>query len=288
MISTRDDPPVTSWPVPDHLMIVARLRAAGCVFAEDEAALLADAATSADDLERRVTLRESGLPLEQVVGWAMFCGLRIAVDPGVFVPRWRTQFLVSCAVRLTAPASLVVDLCCGTGALGVALAMSLGRALGGVELYAADVDPAAVRCARRNVATVGGQVLEGDLFAALPAPLRGRVDLLLANVPYVPTTDLALLPPEARDHEPRIALDGGRDGLDVLRRVAAEAPAWLAPGGCLLTEVSERQAAAAKRIVGAAGLRPEVVTSDDDGATVVVGTGCAGAALPDWPDRRKV
>jgi release factor glutamine methyltransferase len=270
--------------------VVDRLRAAGCVFAEEEADLLLAEGGSVSERADRVARRVAGEPLEQVLGWAEFCGLRIAVGPGVFVPRRRTEFLVrEAATRAPRGGTpLVVDLCCGTGALGVALAMSLGRALGGVELYAADVDPAAVRCARRNVATVGGQVLEGDLFAALPAPLRGRVDLLLANVPYVPTTDLALLPPEARDHEPRIALDGGRDGLDVLRRVAAEAPAWLAPGGCLLTEVSERQAAAAKRIVGAAGLRPEVVTSDDDGATVVVGTGCAGAALPDWPDRRKV
>ena len=101
-------------------------------------------------------------------------------------------------------------------------------------MHAADIDPAAVRCARRNLGPAGGQVYQGDLYGPLPAGLRGRVDILLANVPYVPTSDVALLPPEAREHEARVALDGGPDGLDVLRRVAAGAPAWLAPGGHLL------------------------------------------------------
>ena len=139
-----------------------------------------------------------------------------------------------------------MDLCCGSGALGVALA----AALGGADLHAADVDPAAVACARRNVVPAGGQVHAGDLFAALPADLRGRVDVLVVNVPYVPSGEIALLPAEAREHEPRVALDGGPDGLDVLRRVAGEAAAWLAPGGRLLTETSGRQAAAAAQIVG--------------------------------------
>jgi release factor glutamine methyltransferase len=254
--------------------VVDRLRAAGCVFAEEEAVLLLAEGGSAGERAERVARRVAGEPLEQVLGWAEFCGLRVAVDPGVFVPRRRTEFLVREAAA-RAPRGgipLVVDLCCGTGALGVALAMSLGRALSGIRLYATDVDPVAVRCARRNVAGIGGQVLEGDLFGPLPAAVRGRVDLLLANVPYVPTAELALLPPEARDHEPRTALDGGGDGLDVLRRVAAEALAWLAPGGCLLTEVSEQQSATATRIVAAAGLRPDVVSANDDGATVVVGT----------------
>ena len=160
-----------------------------------------------------------------------------------------------------------MDLCCGSGALGVALA----AALGGADLHAADVDPAAVACARRNVVPAGGQVHAGDLFAALPAGLRGRVDILVVNVPYVPTGEIALLPAEAREHEPRVALDGGRDGLDVLRRVAGEAAAWLAPGGRLLTETSERQAAAAAQIVAGGGLAAQVVSDEDWGATVVIG-----------------
>jgi release factor glutamine methyltransferase len=241
------------------------LRGAGCVFAEDEAALLVAAATSDADLAAKVAQRVSGLPLEQVVGFAEFCGLRIVVEPGVFVPRWRTQFLVAQAVALTQPHAVVVDLCCGTGALGVALA----AVVPGVDLYASDIDPVAVRCARRNVEPFG-RVFEGDLFAPLPGALRGRVDVLLVNTPYVPTQEIALLPPEARLYEPAVALDGGADGLDVQRRVAAEAGDWLAPGGHLLVEVSERQAATSVAIFTSAGLTAWVAEDDELGATVVV------------------
>ncbi|MEW2516870.1 putative protein N(5)-glutamine methyltransferase [Actinacidiphila alni] len=248
--------------------VVAALRAAGCVFAEDEARLLIAAAGTPDELSAMVARRAAGLPLEHVVGRADFAGVRIELQPGVFVPRRRTEFLVEVAVGRTAPGDLVLDLCCGSGAVGVAVA----TALGGVRLHAADLDPAAVRCARRNVAAVGGRVHEGDLFAPVPADLRGQVRLLAANVPYVPTGDVPLLPPEAREHEALIALDGGPDGLDVLRRVLAEAPTWLAPGGSLLVESSERQAPTAVALFTAAGLRTRVATSDELYATVIVGT----------------
>ncbi|HEY5834888.1 putative protein N(5)-glutamine methyltransferase [Streptomyces sp.] len=251
--------------------VTATLRAAGCVFAEDEAHLLISAARTPDDLAAMVERRTAGFPLEHVVGWAAFCSLRIAVDPGVFVPRRRTEFLVRRAVahaaRTGGPGTVVVDLCCGSGAVGAALA----AALPGTRLYAADIDPAAVRCARRNVAPFGGQVYQGDLFAPLPADLRGRVGLLAANVPYVPTESVGLLPPEARDHEARVALDGGPDGLDVLRRVAAEAAGWLAPGGALLFETGQRQARTAVGIVRDGGLRPRVATDEESYATVVTG-----------------
>jgi release factor glutamine methyltransferase len=243
--------------------VVAQLRAAGCVFAEDEARLLLAEAHTSDELAVLVSRRVAGLPLEHVVGWVEFAGLRIAVDPGVFVPRRRTEFLVRQAVAL-APKT-VLDLCCGCGALGVAVAAGVS----GVELHASDIDPAAVRCARRNVA---GQVYQGDLYRPLPAGLRGRVDVLLANVPYVPTHHIGLLPPEARLHEPLVALDGGADGLDVLRRVAAEAPDWLAPGGSLLFETSEGQVTDAADVVTAAGLTARVVTSEEWNATVVIAT----------------
>ena len=248
--------------------IVTTLRAAGCVFAEDEAELLLSTATGPVELATMVERRVAGLPLEHVLGWAEFCGQRFAVDVGVFVPRRRTEFLVRQAAAIAAglPA-VVVDLCCGSGALGAALATTLGQ----VELHAADVEPAAVRCARRNVGALG-QVYEGDLFAPLPGSLRGRVGILLANVPYVPTDDVELLPAEARIHEPRVALDGGGDGLDVMRRVVAAAPQWLAPGGSLLVETSERQAARAAETVGSRGLTARVVVSEELYATVVVGT----------------
>jgi release factor glutamine methyltransferase len=115
-------------------------------------------------------------------------------------------------------------------------------------------------------------VYQGDLFEPLPAALRGRVDLLVANVPYVPTGEIGLLPPEAREHEARVALDGGADGLDVLRRVAADAPRWLAPGGHLLVETSQRQAPRAVAIVSRAWLVPRVASAEELAATVVIGT----------------
>ncbi|WP_100502288.1 putative protein N(5)-glutamine methyltransferase [Geodermatophilus chilensis] len=251
--------------------LVARLRAAGCVFAEEEAAALVAAARGPADLAAMVDRRVAGEPLETVLGWAGFCGLRVAVEPGVFVPRQRTALLVEQAVALlrAAPGTpVVVDLCCGSGAVGLAVATALGP----VELHAADVDPVAVRCARRNLDPVGGRVHRGDLYAALPAGLRGRVALLAVNAPYVPSAAVALMPPEARDAEPRTALDGGPDGTDLQRRVAAEARTWLAPGGTLLVETSARQAPLTAAAVRAGGMRAAVVRDDERDATVVLGT----------------
>jgi release factor glutamine methyltransferase len=270
----------------DEPLVVARLRAAGCVFAEDEARLLVAGARTPDELDAMVEQRAAGLPLEQVLGWAEFCGLRIAVDPGVFVPRRRTEFLVQQAVLLlhedsvlpetpgplARPGAVVVDLCCGSGAIAAALAAAVQDA----EVYAVDLDPAAVRCARRNVP---GHVFQGDLYQPLPARLRGRVAILAANVPYVPTGEIGFLPPEARAHEPRVALDGGPDGLEVLRRVAAEAPDWLAPGGHLLIETSDRQVPAAAAAFAASGLAWRTATSADLNATVLIGT-LPGGPLP--------
>jgi release factor glutamine methyltransferase len=247
--------------------IVARLRAAGCVFAEDEARLLTSAARTPVQLCEMLDRRVAGLPLEQVIGWAEFCGLRIAVDPGVFVPRRRTEILARHAVALAQPGQVIVDLCCGAGAIGAALAAAVPRA----EVHAADIDPAAVRCARRNIPGPRGHVYEGDLYAPLPGALRGRVGILAANVPYVPSGQIRFLPPEARAHEPPLALDGGTDGLDVLRRVAAGAPQWLAPGGHLLIETSDRQARQAAEIFAADGLTPRVARSAEFDATIVIG-----------------
>ncbi|HEY8718575.1 putative protein N(5)-glutamine methyltransferase [Pengzhenrongella sp.] len=277
--------------------VVTRLRAAGCVFAEDEARLLLAAAQTPTELAALVERRVAGFPVEQVIGWAEFCGLRIVVEPGVFVPRRRTELLVREALELlraaaagsTAAAAVeagaagasgaagatgpiaarpvVLDLCCGTGAVGAAIA----AAVGAIELYAADVDPAEVRCARRNLADAGGRVFEGDLYEPLPATLRGRVDVLVVNAPYVPSEAIRLMPPEARLHEARVALDGGADGLDVQRRVIEGAPAWLAPGGWLLIETSEAQAPHTAEAIARNGLVPRVVRSEDLDGTVVVG-----------------
>jgi release factor glutamine methyltransferase len=246
------------------------------VFAEDEADLLIAVASTRDQLDDMVRRRASGLPLEHVVGWAEFCGLRIAVSPGVFVPRRRSEFLVGQAIaaaRDSVPSGpwLVVDLCCGSGAVGVAVAASLST-LGPVELHAADIDPGAMQCARANVATVGGTVYQGDLYDALPPGLAGRVGVLVVNAPYVPTGEIALMPPEARLHEPLVALDGGPDGVMLHRRIAAAAPDWLAPAGCLLIETSERQAPQTVAAMTAAGLTTVVSADEEMDATVVIGT----------------
>lgn len=262
--------------------VVTTLRAAGCVFAEDEAALLLSVATDPDQLAAMIGQRVAGLPLEQIVGFAEFCGLRVAVEPGVFVPRRRSEFLVRQAVAAGRAGDVLLDLCCGSGAIGMAVAAALDSGAGtdpgadpdrgsSVELHAADIEPAAVRCARRNLQPIGGRVHAGDLFDALPPDLRGRVDLLVVNAPYVPTDAIALMPREARLHEPRITLDGGSDGVDVHRRIGAAAPAWLSAGGRLLIETSEQQAQATAEALSGNGLRVTIATSDEWPCTVVNG-----------------
>ncbi|GAA3864579.1 putative protein N(5)-glutamine methyltransferase [Leifsonia kafniensis] len=281
--------------------LVTRLRAAGCVFAEDEARLLLAAAETPAALAEMVDRRVLGLPLEHILGWVEFYGLRVEVDQGVFVPRRRSEFLVQEAAALAEPGAVVLDLCCGSGALGVALA----SVVPGIELHAADIEPAAVLCARRNVEGLGarlgraehvgqaghaghaghvghagqagqaghaGHVYQGDLYAPLPAILRARVDILMANTPYVPTDAIGLMPPEARFHEPHVTLDGGADGLDVQRRVAAAATEWLAPGGHLLVETGESQAATTAAFFASNGLDVRIATSEEFYATVVIGT----------------
>ena len=270
-----------------HENLTARLRAAGCVFAEDEARLMIEAAPTPEALEAMAGRRVAGLPLEHILGWAEFCGLRIAVDTGVFVPRRRTEFLVRQAAALLdawgmepgagRPAPVVVDLCCGSGAVGAALATLAGPAEPHcpIELHCADIDPAAVACARSNVLPLGGEVHEGDLYAPLPSRLRGRVRLLAVNAPYVPSAEIETMPQEARVHEPRACLDGGADGLEVQRRVAAGARQWLVPGGHVLIETSRRQAAQTAGIFRRHGLAARVLRSEELGATVV-----AGALVP--------
>jgi release factor glutamine methyltransferase len=264
--------------------IVATLRAAGCVFAEEEARLLIAEARTPDELGAMVDRRAGGVPLEYVVGWAEFCGLRIALDEGVFVPRRRTELLVhqaADAVRRPAgsdrPVSpvrtVIVDLCCGSGAVGAALF----AALPDVDVHAVDIDPVAARCARRNLGR--GQVYEGNLYDALPAALQGQVDILVANAPYVPSSAVGLLPAEARVYEPRVALHGGADGLDIVRLIAERAKLWLAENGHLLVETSERQAAQTREMFASNGLLPRVVSSSEWNATVVIGRRSSSAAL---------
>jgi release factor glutamine methyltransferase len=250
--------------------LVERLRAAGCVYAEDEADVMLASAASDDDLAGMLARRAAGAPLEQVVGWAVLCGVRVQVDADVFVPRRRSELLVreaaAAAQSVTGRRPVVVDLCCGTGAVGLAVVAQLDG-----ELHAADIDPAAVACARRNLEPAGATVHAGDLFDALPQALLGRVDVLVVNAPYVPSDEIRLLPVEARDHEARVALDGGVDGVALHRRVAAGARAWLAPGGSLLIETSERQEPLTSAAVHSGGLETTSVHDDDLETCVVIG-----------------
>lgn len=261
-----------SSPPRDFDGVVSALRSAGCVFAEEEARLLLAEASTPADLARNVQRRVAGVPLELILGWAEFAGRRIVVEPGVFVPRRRTELLVTEALALlperhTPAPAVVVDLCCGSGVVGAAIVHQAPW----VELHAADIEPAAVRCARRNVGPMGGQVHSGDLFDALPPGLRGEVRVLVVNAPYVPTEAIRTMPPEARLYEPVASLDGGADGLDFHRRVAAGSPGWLVPGGHLLIETSQRQAAGTSAILAAAGFDTRTVRSEEVDGTVVVG-----------------
>lgn len=245
--------------------LVAQLRTAGCVYAEEEALLLREAAEG-QDLAALVVRRLAGVPLEVLLGWAEVAGVRVRTAPGVFVPRARSGLLVRLAVQALAgtPCPVVVDLGCGTGALGVAVAHHRPDA----EVHASDVDPAAVACARLDLP--GDRVHHGDLFDALPAVLQGRVDALVVNAPYVPTPALATMPPEAREHEPRLALDGGPEGLDVQGRVAAGAQQWLATDGVLVMETSESQAQGTAGLLAGAGLRAEVHRDEELDAVAVL------------------
>lgn len=242
--------------------LAARLRAAGCVFAEDEARLLLASYDDRDGLDAAVSRRVAGEPLEHVLGFVDFDGRRFRLSPGVFIPRQRSQLLVEEAARLGG--RTILDLCCGCGALG----LSVQARLPGSRLIASDVSPEAVADARVN----GAEAVVGDLDESVPDDWRGTVDLLLCHAPYVPTAEIAQMPHEARSHEPHATLDGGADGMDVQRRLLAVASRWLAPGGHLLTETSHLQSEELADAAGAVGLRPRLVRDEERGAFVLVAT----------------
>jgi release factor glutamine methyltransferase len=254
--------------------IVARLRAAGCVWAEDEARLLEAEARSPAALEEMVTRRAAGEPLELVLGWVEFLGRRLVVAPGAFVPRRRTELLARTtlaraeAAGATGRRPVVVEMCCGVAPVAACLATVPAEVP--AEVHAADVSAEALRCARANAPSADLHL--GDLYDALPRRLLGRVDVLAANAPYVPTDSIAAMPPEAREHEPHAALDGGADGVDLHRLLSAGAARWLAPGGVLLVETSPAQVALTTAAMAGAGLTTEVVRDDDIGGCVATGT----------------
>jgi release factor glutamine methyltransferase len=256
--------------------VTRELAAAGCVSAAAEARWLVEEAADPEALRAMVARRVAGEPLQHVIGWAPFGRLRLQVGAGVFVPRPETEGLADrAATRLRAASRLraaggarpvAVDLCTGSGAIACFLAAEVP----GARVLATELDPAALAWARPNTERYGVELLAGDLDAPLPGELAGRVDVLCANVPYVPSGAIPTLPRDVRDHEPRLALDGGPDGLDVLRRVTAVAGRWLAPGGFLLCEIGEDQGEAAAALLAEAGLAGIAVLPDMAGGDRVV------------------
>jgi release factor glutamine methyltransferase len=253
--------------------LVGELRAAGCVFAEDEADMVLDSlrdhqpsapGADADAVVRDyVDRRRLGEPAEYILGWATLGGVRVRVGPGVFIPRRWTERLVERAVALLSDTSdgVVVDL--GTGSGAIALAIHAGAQ--GSRVWATEVAPAALEWARRNCAGVAGlTVCEGDLYGGLPPALAGDVDLVVGSLPYVPGGELDKLP---RDHlvtEPPVAFDGGVDGLAMVTRAVAGAPRWLRPAGAVLLEIGIGHGPAAEEIATQAGFRHCKVHRDDD------------------------
>ncbi|MGH2671925.1 MAG: N5-glutamine methyltransferase family protein [Actinomycetota bacterium] len=238
--------------------LVQQLTASGCVAPEEEAAeLVRAAADGSRPLEELVARRLRGEPLAWITGFVRFCGLRVHVDPGVYVPRPHAQALARRAASLLPPAGVAVDLCTGSGAV----AAVLGASERGPEVLATDVDPTAVACALRNAV----RALLGDLDEPLPESIRGRVDVMTAVVPYVPAEQLHLLPRDVLAHEPRHALDGGPGGTMFLREVARLSSDWLAPGGRVLLELGGDQADAVAETMESAGLSDIRVHRDGDG-----------------------
>jgi release factor glutamine methyltransferase len=237
---------------------MGRLARAGFVAAEDEArALLTAAHAGGSALERLVTRRLAGEPLAWIVGHADFDGLDVRIDPGVYVPRWQTAELARRAAARLPETGTALDLCTGSGAL----ALALQRARPKARVLATDIEISAVACARAN----GVDALQGDLFDPLPPGLEGTVDLVVAVVPYVPTPALALLPHDTLTYESTSHYDGGPDGTDVLRRVAAGAPTFLRPGGALLLELGADQPVLLRDQLERLGYQCIEIWADEDG-----------------------
>jgi release factor glutamine methyltransferase len=227
------------------------------VAADEEAVELVAAAADPDHLDRMVARRRAGEPLAWITGTARFCGLDVAVAPGVYVPRWQSQTLARTAARHLPARGVAVDLCTGSGAV----AMVLRAEHPGATVIATEIDPIAAACARGNAV----DVRIGDLDGPLPGELAGRVDVMTGVPPYVPGDAFDLLPRDVREFEPVLALDGGHDGLAVVARMVACSTRWMAPGGRLLVEVGGGQFDGVAGMLTAAGYDTIEVLSDGDG-----------------------
>jgi release factor glutamine methyltransferase len=238
--------------------LAARLAGGGFPSADEEAREL-EAAAGGDTtrLEAMVRRRERGEPLAWIVGANDFGGVRVHVAPGVYVPRLQSVPLAQRAVQLLPPGGTAVDLCTGCGAVAAFVLAHRPD----TRVLATDIDDSAVECARANAV----DAYAGDLFAPLPQDVRGTVDIVTAVAPYVPTRELAFLPRDVQAYEPTTALDGGGDGLDVVRRIVAEAPEWLTPGGALVLEIGGDQATVLGPVLASAGYVEADALVDEEG-----------------------
>jgi release factor glutamine methyltransferase len=238
--------------------LVARLEDAGCVAPEEEADELDEAARGDEELlGRLVARRVRGEPLAWVTGATRFAGCRVHVYPGVYVPRWQTEALVHRAVELLPDEGLAADLCTGSGAIAMALGLARPRA----RVVGSDIDPVACRCAQEN----GVEAFLGHLAEPLPDELRGRFDVVIAVVPYVPSEEFAYLPRDVREFEPFLALDGGPGGTRVLEQAVWAGARLLRPGGTLLLELGGEQDEALRQMLNAAGFGALQRHEDDEG-----------------------
>lgn len=237
---------------------MARLSTAGFVAAEEEAdELVARAAGDAGLLESMVGRRLAGEPLAWITGSISFCGLDVLVHPGVYVPRWQTEPLARRAAERLPANGTAIDLCTGTGAI----AKTLATARPDARVVASDLDANAVACAAAN----GVEAICGDLFAPLPKGLEGCTDVVVSVVPYVPTSALPLLPGDTFTFESPLSYDGGTDGTEILRRVLADSPRFLRPGGALLLELGGDQAEELGADLARLGYVDTTVLVDEDG-----------------------
>jgi len=248
---------IRAQPKRERARIVRTLAGGGFVSPGAEAdALLAASDEGVGSIDDLITRRLEGEPLAWITGSVSFAGLRIRIDPGVFVPRPHTEALARRAIELLPAGGIAVDLCTGSGAVAAVLRSSHPQATG----IGTDVDPVAIACARRN----GVHALLGDLDEPLPPSLRGRVDLMTAVVPYVPTEELRFLPRDVLAHEPRRALDGGSGGVTMLVRAAEAAAGWLGPGGTVLLELGGDQASEIAGILRDLGFTDIRAHADED------------------------
>lgn len=235
--------------------MIDRLVAAGCVAADEEAAELISSAPDEARLEAWLGRREQGEPLAWITGTLRFCGQLLHIAPGVYVPRAQSEELARRAAALLPTHGRAVDLCVGAGAVAAHLRVQVPTA----KVVGVDIDARAAACARRN----GVPTAVGDLAA--PLHPREGINLVTAVAPYVPTGNLRLLPADVQRHEPRLALDGGADGLDLLRRVVAAAGHLLRPGGWLLVELGGDQDRALVPTLAATGFDVLTLWHDDEG-----------------------